>query len=179
VQDFFNFTEKVSFHFVTVFYQLPRQSFDDLVRCAISALSLQERYSLVAASTFLTALIKDTQANDDLADAKKLLLDMHGRAIMRSLLIGFAGVSPKSAVPNLVELFSALIAKAPLESKEWILDVLHGSDFVRSRAGTEAKDALVKAVFGGSRSIRRMREAVRQFTIVARGQEGSNFGFAW
>lgn len=45
---------------------------------------------------------------------------------MRTLLIGFAGVSPKSAVPNLVELFSAIIAKAPLESKEWILDVLHG-----------------------------------------------------
>ena len=45
---------------------------------------------------------------------------------MRSLLIGFAGVSPKSAVPNLVELFSALISKAPLESKEWILNILHG-----------------------------------------------------
>jgi hypothetical protein len=43
----------VSFHFVAIFYQLPRQSFDDLVRCAISALSLQERYSLVTASTFL------------------------------------------------------------------------------------------------------------------------------
>lgn len=49
---------------------------------------------------------------------------------MRSLLIGFAGISPKSAVPNLVELFSALIAKAPLESKEWILDVLHGVSVV-------------------------------------------------
>jgi len=45
---------------------------------------------------------------------------------MRSLLVGFAAVSPKSAVPNLVELFSALVSKAPLESKEWILDVLHG-----------------------------------------------------
>ncbi|KAI9508978.1 ARM repeat-containing protein [Russula earlei] len=179
VQDFFNFAEKVSFHFVTVFYQLPRESFDALIQCAISALSLQERYSLVAASTFLTALIKDTQANDDLADAKKLLLDTHGRAMMRSLLVGFAGVSPKSAVPNLVELFSALVAKTPLESKEWILDVLHGSDFIQSRAGPEAKEALVKAVFSGSRSIRRTRDAVRQFTIVARGQEGSNFGFAW
>jgi hypothetical protein len=45
---------------------------------------------------------------------------------MRSLLVGFAGASPKSAVPNLVELFSILIAKAPLESKDWIMDVLHG-----------------------------------------------------
>ncbi|KAI0290272.1 armadillo-type protein [Multifurca ochricompacta] len=179
VQDFFNFVEKVSFHFVTVFYQLPRESFDALVQCAISALSLQERYSLVAASTFLTALIKDTQANDDLADAKKLLLEKHGSEIMRSLLIGFAGVSPKSAVPNLVELFSSLIAKAPLESKQWILQILYGSDFAQSRAGPEAKDAFVKAVFGSSRSIRRTRDAVRQFTIVARGQEGSNFGFTW
>jgi hypothetical protein len=48
---------------------------------------------------------------------------------MRSLLVGFAGLSPKSAVPNLVELFSALVVKAPLESKEWILDVLHGVCF--------------------------------------------------
>lgn len=85
---------------------------------------------------------------------------------MRSLLIGFAGVSPKSAVPNLVELFSIIVAKAPLESKDWVLDILYGvrvwlfnvvsllvdsvlqSDFVSSRAGTEAKDALVKAVYG-------------------------------
>ena len=44
---------QVSYHFVTVFYHLPRQSFDALVQCAISALGLQERYSLVAASTFL------------------------------------------------------------------------------------------------------------------------------
>jgi len=76
-------------------------------------------------------------------------------------------------------------------------DLVMQSDFVQSRAGPEAKDALVKAVFGcvslslfltarlnfmlasGSRSIRRTREAVRQFTIVTRGQEGSNFGFAW
>jgi len=44
---------QVSYHFVTVFYHLPRLSFDALVQCAISALGLQERYSLVAASTFL------------------------------------------------------------------------------------------------------------------------------
>ena len=45
---------------------------------------------------------------------------------MRSLLVGFAGVAPKSAVPNLVELFSALVVKTPLESKRWILEILYG-----------------------------------------------------
>lgn len=73
-----------------------------------------------------TALIKDTQASDDFADAKQLLLDTHGRAIMHAVLVGFAGVAPKSAVPNLVELFSALVVKTPLESKRWILEILYG-----------------------------------------------------
>ena len=88
---------------------------------------------------------------------------------MRSLLVGFAGVAPKSAVPNLVELFSALVVKTPLESKRWILEILSGvrfypvahdglkhlyqSDFSQSRAGPDAKDALVKAVFGYARSL--------------------------
>ncbi len=85
---------------------------------------------------------------------------------MRSLLVGFAGVAPKSAVPNLAELFSALVVKTPLDSKFWILDILYGvgfslfvpplsifiyvtqSEFSGSRAGPDAKEALVKAVFG-------------------------------
>ncbi|KAF8262052.1 hypothetical protein EI94DRAFT_1809389 [Lactarius quietus] len=71
---------------------------------AISALGLQECYSLVAASAFLTALIGDTQTGDVFADAKQLLLDTHGH-------------SAKSAVLNLVEHFSALVVKTPLESK--------------------------------------------------------------
>lgn len=56
------------------------------------------------------------------------------------MLVGFAGVSPKSAVPNLVELFSALVAKAPLESKEWILDILHG---VRLLIGVQFYERLI------------------------------------
>jgi hypothetical protein len=48
---------------------------------------------------------------------------------MRSLLVGFAGLSPESAVPNRVQLFSAIVVKAPLERKEWVLDVLHGVCF--------------------------------------------------
>ena len=53
VQEFFDFMEKCAQHFVSVLYQLPPGSFDALITCAITALSLQERYSLVSASKFL------------------------------------------------------------------------------------------------------------------------------
>ena len=88
-----------------------------------------------------TALIKDTQASDDFADAKQLLLDTHGRATMRALLVGFAGVAPKSAVPNLVELFSALVVKTPLESKRWILEILYGVRVLLAHARTQRNEA--------------------------------------
>ncbi|KAI0056845.1 hypothetical protein BV25DRAFT_1995352 [Artomyces pyxidatus] len=178
VQDFFHLMEKVAFRFVVVFYRLPPPSFNALVRCATTSLALQERYSLVSASTFLNTLITRTYASDDLGDAKNSLIQTHGLAIMRALLMGFAGIAPKTAVLHLVDLFSTLVMKYPAESRAWISLILYGQDFVESKAGPGAKENFLKTVFG-SRSIKRIREAVQQFTIVARGQEGSNFGYAW
>ena len=42
---------------MVAFYELRREVFDALVRCAITSLALQERYSLVAASSFLVRVL--------------------------------------------------------------------------------------------------------------------------
>ncbi|KAI0051285.1 hypothetical protein FA95DRAFT_1676011 [Auriscalpium vulgare] len=178
VQDFFHYMEKVAFQFVVVLYRLPRPLFNALVRCAVTALALQERYSLVSSSTFLSTLISRTHASGDLGDAKDVLVQTHGPAIMHAVLAGFAGVAPKSTVLNIVEVFSMLVMKYPAESRVWMSQILYGEEFVQSKAGPEAKAALVQAVFG-TRSLKKTKEAVQQFTIIARGQEGSSFGAAW
>jgi hypothetical protein len=49
VQEFFACMDRVAQDFTAAFYALPDGAFDALMQCAISALSLQERYSLVAA----------------------------------------------------------------------------------------------------------------------------------
>jgi hypothetical protein len=49
VQEFFACMDRVAQDFTAAFYALPDRAFDALMQCAISALSLQERYSLVAA----------------------------------------------------------------------------------------------------------------------------------
>ncbi|THH20956.1 hypothetical protein EW146_g521 [Bondarzewia mesenterica] len=177
VQDFFDFVEKVAFHFVAVFYQLAPGSFDALIRCAVTSLALQERYSLVAAAKFLSTLINRTHASDDLGDARTVLAQTHGPAIMRAVLAGFAGVAPRSAAPNLIEVLSTLVAKYPAESRAWMSQILFSDDFVHSRAGPEAKEKFIKTVFG-TRSIKRTRDAAQQFMLVARGLEDSSFGYA-
>lgn len=68
-------------------------------------------------------------------------------------------------------------------------------DFYPCRATPEAKNKFIKTIFGydlmlglihsssligvsRSRSLKRTRDAAQQFTLVARGLEGSAFGYA-
>ena len=76
------------------------------------------------------SLINRTHANEELGEVRHMLVQMHGPPIMRALLAGFAGVAPKSAVPNLVELFSTIVSKYPIESKSWITQIIFAVRYV-------------------------------------------------
>ncbi|KAJ3547929.1 hypothetical protein NM688_g5353 [Phlebia brevispora] len=157
VQACFNCMETVAQHFIAVFYLLPPDLFNALIQCAIGALSLQERYALVSACTFLSSLVNRTATTDDLGDAKQAFVRAHGRSVMHALLSDFAGCCAAS--------------------KAWMVDILNAPDFMPSKATPEAKEKFVKTIFG-SRSLKRTRDAAQQFVLVARGLEGTSFGYA-
>lgn len=177
VQAFFGCMDTIAKHFLVGFYRLPPGALDALMQCAVTSLSLQERYSLVATCTFLETLIRRTASSDDLGDASTILIQGHGRPILRAVLCGFAGVAPRSATQNLIELLSIVASKFPAETRTWMTDILFADDFVQSKASSEAKRIFVKAIIG-SRSPKKTREAAQQFTLVARGLEGTSFGYA-
>ncbi|TDL27101.1 ARM repeat-containing protein [Rickenella mellea] len=177
VQAFFGCMDMIAQHFTAVFFRLPSIAFDALIQCAIRALSLQERYSLVSACTFLGTLINRTIPNEDLAPHGRAFIDVHGKATMRAILLGFAGLAPASTTQNLIELLSVLVSKCPNESKAWMPEILFSDDFVQSKATVAAKEKFVKAVLS-AKSIKRTRDAAQQFTLVAKGLEGSSFGYA-
>ncbi|KAI0341153.1 ARM repeat-containing protein [Trametopsis cervina] len=177
VQAFFSALETIAQHFVPIFYQLQPELFDALIQCAIGSLALQERYALVASCTFLSSLINRTAAAEGLEDAKNAFAQKHGKDAMYAILSGFAAVAPRTATPNLIELLSTFILRFPQQSKGWIDDILFSPDFTPSKATHETKTKFAKMVFG-TRSIRRTREAAQQFILVARGLEGSSFGYS-
>ncbi|KAJ6468925.1 hypothetical protein C8R45DRAFT_1218716 [Mycena sanguinolenta] len=200
VQEFFACMDRVAQDFTTAFCALPDGAFDALMQCAISALALQERYSLVAACTFLGTLIHRVAlyapiSQDLLHQLQIHMIRAHGRALMRAVLCGFAGAAPRSVTSNLLELLAALVSRwddravgeAEGEMREagqvgggargWVAEVMFADDFFPSRAGREDKERLVKAVVS-SRSVKKTKEAANQFTIVAWGLEGSTFGYS-
>ncbi|EIN05146.1 ARM repeat-containing protein [Punctularia strigosozonata HHB-11173 SS5] len=177
VQAFFDCMEKIAIHFIASFYRLPPGHLDSLMRCAIQALSLQERYALVSASTFLASLVNRTSSSDEVTEMKDTLALTYGYAILRAILSGFAGLAPRSCTPNLIELLSTLLSRWPEQCRTWIPQILFAEDFPQSKAGPEAKEKLVKAL-AGSRSLKKTRDAAHHFMLVARGLEGTTFGYA-
>jgi len=94
------------------------------MNCAVRALTLQERYSLVAASTFLSTFIHRSYVHASLASYRTQLLAVHGRTVMYGVLSGLAGQAPRSATPNLIEVLSTLLTRCVEESRRWIREVL-------------------------------------------------------
>ncbi|KNZ71941.1 Importin-13 [Termitomyces sp. J132] len=188
VQEFFVCMDRVAQDFTRSFYILPPGALDALMNCTITALSLQERYSLVQASNFICNLIQRSSVDTALAVDKEHLIHLYGRRIMKAVLEGFASVAPRSVVPNLIEILGTLLSRAGgglgggggaggAVAASWIREILLADDFVVSRATREVKETFATAIIN-SRSLKRTREAANQFTLVARGLESSGFGYA-
>ncbi|ESK97855.1 importin 13 [Moniliophthora roreri MCA 2997] len=177
VQEFFTCLDRVAQNLPGNFYVLPLGGLDALMQCAIRALALQERYSLVAACTFLSTFIHRSYVHQSLEAYRVQLINSHGRSITQTVLSGLAGQAPRSATTNLIEMLSTLLIRCTEEMKVWLREVLFSDNFVPSRASKEDKERFLKAILG-SRTLKRTREAAQQFTLIARGLEGTSFGYA-
>ena len=67
-------------------------------------------------------LVRWTASSGDLGDASTMLIRAHGWPILRAILCGFAGVVPRSAMQNLIELLSTVATKFPMETRTWMND---------------------------------------------------------
>ncbi|KIY73852.1 ARM repeat-containing protein [Cylindrobasidium torrendii FP15055 ss-10] len=177
VQGFFSLLDAVSLNFVELLYELPENVLDAVVQCSLQSMALQERYSLIAACRFLAKFIQGSAARDSLEQQRQQFNARYGKAIMRTVLVGLAGVSPRSATPNLVDLLSALLVRCVSEAPRWLKELMAEDSLGESKAGPDEKEKFLKAVIG-TKSNKKIREAANQFALVARGLEGTSFGYA-
>ena len=111
----------------TVCYQraIPsRTVLADIVVHVLGTFCLFPLCSFRSLTTLQSTMINRTATNDDLVDAKTAFIQTHGIPVMRAVLFGFAGVAPRSAMPNLIELLSTMITRFPAESKLWMTNIL-------------------------------------------------------
>ncbi|KAG8848646.1 hypothetical protein FRB96_001053 [Tulasnella sp. 330] len=198
VRALFTYMMTVVTTFPASFLRLPQPLMDSVMQCAITGLTLTERYSLVDAAKFLHTFCRKTigepldinngrsilsylqagssSASPEHAPQAKEILKKHGPAMSRAILAGIAGASPRTTIPNLVDLLAILISKIP-EHRVWMKEVLFSPQLDNPKLTQAAKDKFLQ-IATTSRSIRQTCDAANEFSLVARGLDGSSFGYA-
>ena len=138
-------TTQTVLHFTGLFFDLTPGALDTLMQCSVKALTMQERYSLVAACKFLVCmivtvcltdllrllqvfLISKTIPIEGLEEQGRALIRAHGRPILQAVLIGIAAGAPSTAM-NLVDLLVQLVTRCFDECKVWIPQILYSVCF--------------------------------------------------
>ncbi|KZV82789.1 ARM repeat-containing protein [Exidia glandulosa HHB12029] len=176
-QAFFKFLEQVATNFIWAFFDLPPIAFAAMMQCSLTALAVQERYSLVAASSFLQRFLQIALAADTLTEQTNNFIQTYGKPMVSALLFGIAGVAPRSVIPNLAELLSKLISSKSELCRLWMTEILFSPEFENCKADEDAREKFLKALMS-SRSPKRTRDSAVQFALVARGLDNSSFGYA-
>ncbi|KAG8982393.1 hypothetical protein FRB93_008149 [Tulasnella sp. JGI-2019a] len=176
VRSLFTYMMTVVTTFPASFLSLPPLLLDSIMQCSITGLTLTERYSLVDAAKFLHTFCRKTLASPDHAPQSKEILKRHGPTMTQAILVGIAGASPRTTIPNLVDLLAILISKIP-EHRVWMKEVLFSPQLENPKLTRAAKDKFLQ-VATTSRSIRLTCDAANEFSLVARGLDGSGFGYA-
>ncbi|CAE6368411.1 unnamed protein product [Rhizoctonia solani] len=176
-QDFFGYLTKVGGHFPKVILEMSGDIADGLFRITATALTLQERYSLVNACNFMTMFLRKTRNDGALVAPADAQLRKQGAILMEALLLGIGGSAPRSTVPNLAELLSNLVSRVPNEARTWMGSILMAENPTNTKIPAVAREKFMKAVLG-TRSTKKTKEAANEYALVARGLEGSAFGYA-
>ncbi|KAF8598080.1 ARM repeat-containing protein [Ceratobasidium sp. AG-I] len=176
-QDFFGYLTKVATHFPRVILEMQGEMADRLFGITATALTLQERYSLVNACNFMTIFLRKTRNEAGLTEAGDALLRRQGGILVEALLLGIGGSAPRSTVPNLAELLANLVSRSPGEARTWMNTLLMAENSVNARIPAAAREKFMKTVLG-TRSTKKTKEAANEYALVARGLEGSAFGYA-
>ncbi|BEJ13429.1 hypothetical protein CspHIS471_0306030 [Cutaneotrichosporon sp. HIS471] len=178
VEGFFKFSHAVSSRFPGVLLRLPEPVIDVYMSLGIMGLGTQERFSLKSSAEFFVALFANTRYPSPLEEPAERLVIHYGPRLLRALLLSAGSEGPRSVIPNLAELLASLVTRVNgPDIAAWLDTILAEPGFPDPRATPEAK-ARLKGVVIRSRTTRKMREALHEFALVARGLANTTYGNA-
>ncbi|KAF9568579.1 hypothetical protein EC968_002917 [Mortierella alpina] len=164
-------------HAPLAFYSIPQEQTERLMKFAVAGLALQERLALKATLLFLIEFVNQSFDHLELKQRVDGLMMRIGLDLMRGLLLGIGGQVPRSMVPQLNDSLYPLIGKYLEESRNWMRTLLAEPGFPSKHADQASKEKFLKGVLQ-TRSPKRFKDEVHQFSNKCRQLDGSVFGSA-
>ncbi|KAF8948597.1 hypothetical protein BGZ47_003861 [Haplosporangium gracile] len=177
IHSFFAVLSQFVRHAPLAFYSIPSEQTENLMSFAIAGLALQERLALKATLLFLIEFVNQSFDFPELKQRVDELMARIGPQMMRGILIGVGGHVPRSMVPQLNDSLYPLIGKYPQECRNWLQALLAEPGFPSVHADQASKEKFIKGVLQ-TRSPKRFKDGVHQFSNKCRQLDGSVFGSA-
>ncbi|ORZ07309.1 armadillo-type protein [Lobosporangium transversale] len=177
VHSFFAVLSQFVRHAPLAFYSIPPEQTDNLMNFAIAGLALQERLALKATLLFLVEFVNQNHDYPALQQRVDALMTRIGPQMMRGILFGIGGHVPRSMVPQLNDTLYPLIGKYPQQCRNWMQSLLAEPGFPSKYADQASKEKFIKGIMG-TRSPKRFKDEVHQFSNKCRQLDGSVFGSA-
>ncbi|KAK3845916.1 MAG: armadillo-type protein [Linnemannia gamsii] len=177
IHSFFAVLSQFVRHAPLAFYSIPAEQTESLMSFAIAGLALQERLALKATLLFLIEFVNQSFDFPELKQRVDGLMARIGPQMMRGILIGVGGHVPRSMVPQLNDSLYPLIGKYPQECRSWMQALLAEPGFPSVHADQVSKEKFIKGVLQ-TRSPKRFKDEVHQFSNKCRQLDGSVFGSA-
>ncbi|KAK4687604.1 importin-13, partial [Tremellales sp. Uapishka_1] len=178
VEAWFKFSSAVASKFPGVLLRLPTDMIEGYMSLGLMGLGAQERFSLKTATEFFVALLATTRYPSPLESVADPLFIHFGPQMLRAILLSAGSEGPRSVIPNLAELLASFVQRISANDlTRWFDAIFSEEGFPDAKATLDSKVKLKNAVLR-SRTTKKMREALHEFALVARGLDGTTYGNA-
>ncbi|KAF9116104.1 hypothetical protein BGX27_004902 [Mortierella sp. AM989] len=177
VHSFFAVLSQFVRHAPLAFYSIPPEQTERLLNFSVAGLALQERLALKATLLFLIEFVNQNYDYPELKQRVDGLMARIGPQLMRGILLGIGGHVPRSMVPQLNDSLYPLVGKYSQECRTWMQTLLAEPGFPSKYADQASKEKFIKGIMQ-TRSPKRFKDEVHQFSNKCRQLDGSVFGSA-
>ncbi|XP_060940784.1 importin-13-like [Limanda limanda] len=142
-----------------------------LFYCGILSLKFPETPTVKAASLFFTELLPRCKDMPCLGE----VLQRDGKLLTETILQAVGGGSPRSLTEHFSEVLLSLNRHCPALLSQWLKDTLQSPGFPSAQVSTEQKHTFTQQLLREQTNKRRVKEIVKEFSLLCRGLQGSGY----
>ncbi|XP_042353255.1 importin-13-like [Plectropomus leopardus] len=142
-----------------------------LFYCGILSLKFPETPTVKAATLFFTEMLPRCKDMPLFGE----VLQRDGKLLTEAILQAVGGESPRSLIDHFSEVLLSLNRHCPALLSQWLKETLQTPGFPSAQVSTEQKHTFSQQLLREQNNKRRIKEIVKEFSLLCRGLQGSGY----
>lgn len=143
----------------------------NIFQCGLAALDVQESHAVRAACSFFSTFITVCENQE----TPRTTLSEYGPYLVSQVVKGIAGGVPRQCTDYMAEVLFALNNRDVSLLSRWLQDIMQVEGFPSNLVTLTQKQQFVTAVVRGRAHRRRVKDSVKEFSLLCRGLYGTTY----